>query len=123
MSRRFFLDKPEAGRWHNLPYGMWTCADGREVLFNRSYKPIWQRRPDQLAERADLNEWVKEIKKQEWFYDDITPEGRKKALATAALVKFIGFEMTKSADGAKTYRATEARPHWSPEREIRMMRS
>jgi len=23
------------GRWRlNCPYGMWTCADGREVLFN-----------------------------------------------------------------------------------------
>lgn len=26
-----------------LPYGKWKCADGREVLFNRDYCPIWQR--------------------------------------------------------------------------------
>jgi hypothetical protein len=26
-----------------LPYGSWTRADGREVLFNRHYQPIWQR--------------------------------------------------------------------------------
>jgi len=30
-------------RWHELPYGMWTCADGRQVLFNRFYEPILQR--------------------------------------------------------------------------------
>ena len=26
-----------------LPYGRWRCADGREVLFNRFYEPIWER--------------------------------------------------------------------------------
>jgi hypothetical protein len=36
-----------------LPYGIWICADGREVLFNRAYSPIWQRSPGQLAEPAD----------------------------------------------------------------------
>jgi RecA-family ATPase len=30
-----------------LPYGRWTCADGREVIFNRSYWPILERRPAQ----------------------------------------------------------------------------
>ena len=24
-----------------LPYGRWRCADGREVLFNRGYTPLW----------------------------------------------------------------------------------
>jgi hypothetical protein len=54
---------------HRLPYGKWTCADGREVLFNRDYKPIWQRRPGQPAEAADPTERVP-FKTQEWFYED-----------------------------------------------------
>ena len=28
-------------RRDDYPYGKWTCEDGREVLFNRRYKPIW----------------------------------------------------------------------------------
>ena len=52
-----------------LPYGMWTCADGREVLFNRFYEPIWQRYKGAPAERADPTEWVKFIK-QSFFYND-----------------------------------------------------
>ncbi len=51
-----------------LPYGKWTCADGREVLFNRGYKPIWQRLGGCVS-AADRNEWVK-WEKQEWFYTD-----------------------------------------------------
>ena len=27
------------------PYGMWTVADGRQVLFNRNYRPILERYP------------------------------------------------------------------------------
>jgi hypothetical protein len=34
-------------RRNDLPYGKWTCPDGREVLFNRFYEPIWQRHPEQ----------------------------------------------------------------------------
>jgi hypothetical protein len=52
-----------------LPYGQWTCADGRQVLFNRRYKPIWQRYPGRPAIAADAKEWVPWIR-QEWFYND-----------------------------------------------------
>ena len=31
------------------PYGAYVCADGRQVLYDRHYKPIWQRRPGQPA--------------------------------------------------------------------------
>ena len=53
-----------------LPYGKWTCADGREVLFNRAYKPIWQRHNGKV-EIADAREWVEHVK-EEWFFDDVT---------------------------------------------------
>src|SRR5262249_58294574 len=52
-----------------LPYGIWTCADGRQVLFNRFYDPIWSRYPGQPATAADPNEWV-HWQEQEWFFDD-----------------------------------------------------
>jgi hypothetical protein len=48
----------------HLPYGIWICADGREVLFNRAYTPIWQRRPGQTAEPADPSERVPDSRVQ-----------------------------------------------------------
>jgi hypothetical protein len=53
-----------------LPYGKWTCADGRKVLFNRDYTPILQRLPDGRVTPADPTEWVPWIT-QEWFYEDV----------------------------------------------------
>jgi len=50
----------------SLPYGQWTCADGRVVIFNRRYSPIWERLPDGTVQRADPREWVRWIK-QSWF--------------------------------------------------------
>ena len=51
------------------PYGAYVCADGRQVLYDRHYKPIWQRRPGQPATVADSEEWVK-WDSQGWFYSD-----------------------------------------------------
>lgn len=54
-----------------LPYGIWTTEDGREVLFNRGYVPIWERsREQKIAVPANPREWVKKIATQDWFYDD-----------------------------------------------------
>jgi hypothetical protein len=58
-----------------LPYGMWTCEDGRQVLFDRRYRPLWQRRPGQRATVADPNEWVA-WEKQEWLFNDANPPWR-----------------------------------------------
>jgi hypothetical protein len=41
------------------PYGIWRCADGREVLFNRQYWPILQRYPGGKPKPADPNEWIR----------------------------------------------------------------
>ena len=63
-------NKTAFGRWRlRCPYGRWACADGREVLFNRYYCPIYERYPGQSARDADPNEWVP-WKKQEWFFND-----------------------------------------------------
>jgi hypothetical protein len=77
-----------------LPYGKWTCADGREVLFNRFYEPIYQRYPQGSAEAADRNEWVP-WKRQEWFYDDGDSERRAIKYAEAILAEW-GLNVGKS---------------------------
>lgn len=71
-------------RRNNLPYGKWTCADGREVLFNRFYEPIWQRRPNESPMPADPHErvlWIDQV----WFYDDGVRDRQKTKYAEAVL--------------------------------------
>jgi hypothetical protein len=51
------------------PYGKWTCADGREVLFNRQYWPILERRPGEPVRVARPGEWVR-WRTQDHFFDD-----------------------------------------------------
>lgn len=52
-----------------LPYGKWTCQDGRVVVFNREYQPILQRKNGVLS-YADRNEQVGNIVEAEMFYHD-----------------------------------------------------
>lgn len=54
-----------------FPYGIWACRDGREVLFDRAYKPIWQCRGG-VVEVADRSEWVDHVA-QEILFDDRPP--------------------------------------------------
>lgn len=56
-----------------LPYGIWTCADGREVLFNREYRAIWERLPDGTVREADPDEWVPFTTQLLYFQDGNTP--------------------------------------------------
>ena len=57
--------------WHHMvPYGRWITNDGREVLFNRSYWPILERRPGAPAKAARPSEWVEDIVQSEYFFDD-----------------------------------------------------
>lgn len=69
-----------------LPYGRWTCSDGRQVLFNREYQPIFQWQAG-VYSYADRDEWVGTeevpIVKTEYFYDDLTSPMRY-------LVKHLG---------------------------------
>jgi hypothetical protein len=51
------------------PYGKWTCADGREVLFNRQYWPILERRPGEKPKPANPSERIP-WKQQDYFFDD-----------------------------------------------------
>jgi hypothetical protein len=77
--------KPEvATRWL-MPYGIWTCADGREVLFDRIYKPICDRRAGEQPKFCDPDEWVSWVK-QDRFYDDSDEESDRRKAAQSALV-------------------------------------
>jgi hypothetical protein len=49
-----------------LPYGRYVASDGREIIFNRHYRPIWERLPDGTVRRANPHEWVDWIR-QGWF--------------------------------------------------------
>ena len=69
---------------NDLPYGKWICSDGREVLFNRFYEPIWQRRPQEKPAPADPHERVP-WSAQEWFYDDTHGARQRTNRAKAAL--------------------------------------
>jgi hypothetical protein len=60
----------------DLPFGMWRCADGREVLFNRSYRAIWQRSPERGVTLADRDEYVRWIE-QCFFYEESQPPWRR----------------------------------------------
>jgi hypothetical protein len=67
-----------------LPYGEWTCADGREVLHNRFYEPIWQR-ADGVLSRADPSEWVRNIVEEQWLYNNASAPWRSAADAARLL--------------------------------------
>ena len=72
LMRLICASKREVNLRNRYPYGFWTCPDGRQVLFDRNYKPMWQRYPGQSATPADPNEWVS-WSKQEWFFDGPSP--------------------------------------------------
>jgi hypothetical protein len=69
----------------DLPYGIWRCVGGREVLFNRFYRAIWQRFP---VEVADREEWVRQKTGIRHFYDDVPPWRSRKV--AAALDRVLG---------------------------------
>lgn len=54
-----------------LPYGVWTCTDGRKVVFNREYQPIHQCL-DGVYSYADRNEIVENIEHAVMYYDDFS---------------------------------------------------
>lgn len=95
--RPFLATAKEFERWNDLPYGVWTCADGRVVLFNRFYEPIWERSPGQGAFAADPSERVK-WETQAWFYDERHQEPAKRKRAEGALKAFQASQPLKPFD-------------------------
>lgn len=95
-----------------LPYGRWTCSDGRQVLFNRFYEALWQRWGGGLAVPADPTEWVT-WERQEWFYDDGTPQEQVQQKAAEVLAEW-GLPMPDWESIAGDYQ----RPYIHPERTV-----
>lgn len=87
--RELFASKAQFERWNDMPYGVWTCGDGREVVFNRFYEPLFQRWRDTTVQPADPREWVKNIVGQEWFYDDTGSEAKKRRAGNAVLATWV----------------------------------
>lgn len=56
--------------WDACPYGLWLCAGGREVLFNRGYHPILERTEKGPPKAANPGEWIKWEKHDEFFFND-----------------------------------------------------
>jgi hypothetical protein len=54
-----------------LPYAIWVTKDGSEVLFSRSYHPLYRRQPGQPATVANVYEIMPRVRMQH-FYDDGT---------------------------------------------------
>ena len=52
-----------------LPYGMYICKDGSEVLFNRGYEPILKRHAGVIT-YPKPHSWVDGVVDQVVFYND-----------------------------------------------------
>jgi hypothetical protein len=55
-----------------LPYGKWICADGKEVLFNRDFQPIWEKSPAEMPRPTDRDAQYEHVK-EKWFFGDRDP--------------------------------------------------
>lgn len=81
----------------SLPYGVWHCEDGREVLFNREYQPIRYRKDDQVG-YANPDEIVLGITKAVMIWDDLdTP--------VPFLLKHLGYRPLDAKDSKRSKRA------------------
>jgi crotonobetainyl-CoA:carnitine CoA-transferase CaiB-like acyl-CoA transferase len=95
-----------------LPYGIWVCEDGREVLFSRMYTPLWQRYRGQLPTRADLSETVPWVT-QEWFYSDRhnAEQRRERALLAAWRWRIVGEVVTYAQELEQQLKAPKDASH------------
>jgi hypothetical protein len=74
-------------RWNEMPYGVWRAKDGREVLFNRFYEPIWARAASGASpEPAALDQ--RNIGKSVWFYNDGHSDAEKVRRAAAVMTEW-----------------------------------
>jgi hypothetical protein len=56
-----------------LPYGKWKCDDGREVLFNRDYCPIWEKSADGSVAVIQPDVYVKHEMSEHYYNDRTAP--------------------------------------------------
>jgi hypothetical protein len=71
-----------------IPYGVWTCSDGRQVIHNRMYWPILERPPGQPPKAASPGEWIHNIVKRDYLFDDgCPPWHHSRTIARATLAR------------------------------------
>jgi hypothetical protein len=79
------LDKADIKDQHSeLPYGVWRRHDGSEVLFNRSYSPLYERASTYATDNICPHPvgrwvWINDIDKEIFFYNDSCSPNRKDA--------------------------------------------
>lgn len=110
-------------RWR-LPYGKWTTKSGREVIYDRAYRPLIERAPDGTLREGNLHEWVRDIVKNDYTYNLEPTEKTKIAKAKTALTSWgetalsMGMEIAqRRLDQARAYekarrRSPFIRPPW-----------
>lgn len=64
----------------DLPYGVWKCADGREVLFNRRYRPLAERLADGTCRPADPAETVRFVRQRFLYSPPFAPWNDRETL-------------------------------------------
>jgi len=101
--KRVLCSLAEFNTRHDFPYGVWYCAGGRIVLFNRFYEPIYQKINGGPVELADAKEWVVGVEKQYWFYDDGFTEAKRRRVAKEALGAFERGEPLRTLPGRGLY--------------------
>lgn len=52
-----------------LPFGMWTCNDGSQVLFNLDYMPIWKKERAGVVSSIDPDTWVLYNEEPQFFFE------------------------------------------------------
>jgi crotonobetainyl-CoA:carnitine CoA-transferase CaiB-like acyl-CoA transferase len=117
-ARQFIPDEPRRATYAavdlmvaELPYGFWKAADGRVVIFNRRYSPIWQRFADGEIRRANSGEWVRWIEERWFDADRIRYEKSTRARLREILRKFFaGEDLERFTTNDVRYRAPAACP-------------
>jgi hypothetical protein len=72
------------------PYGLWRCEDGREVLFDRCYCPMYSRPgPGAPATVADPDEYVHGIETTEHFWLDGKTQPERSAATPRKLTRLL----------------------------------
>jgi hypothetical protein len=82
-------------RRDHLPYGIWVTNDGREILFNRDYQPLWERRGGSPPVPAERREDVR-APITKFFYSEGTPDKARRALQA---LKAWGIDPTSAPIG------------------------
>ncbi len=86
QDRNTIRDLMGQGPAASFPYGVWTTATGRQVIYDRRYRPVWQRdSATGPARPADPGEWVAGIVERRWFYDGCVAFADRPALFTPEL--------------------------------------